>query len=55
MDPNFVISILVVFGIIVCLLIVAVVAIVFGQNNMAVTMGKAVERIAREAIKRIPI
>lgn len=42
-------------GIIISLLVVAIVAIVFGQNSTAVAMGKAVERIAREVIKRIPI
>lgn len=50
----FIIVVLALVGIIVSLLAVAIVAIVFGQSDIAAVMGKAVERIARESIKRIP-
>ena len=41
-------------GIIISLLAVAIVAVVFGQSDIAAVMGRAVERIAREALKRFP-
>ena len=41
-------------SIIVSLLAVAIVAVVFGQSDIAAVMGKAVERIAHETIKRFP-
>lgn len=43
-----------ILGIIVALLAVAIVAVVYGQSDIAVAMGKVVERITRDAVRKIP-
>lgn len=58
MDPTLASVVIVItlsiLGIIVALLAVAIVAVVYGQSDIAVAMGKVVERITRDAVRKIP-